>query len=135
MSHSRRKFIANSSLLAAGAGLSSLLPLESLAAIQKKISPNEAIQVGLIGCNGMGFSDLSSMLKTGEIQVKALCDVDDSVLQKRTADLEKAGVKKPVTYKDYRKLLDDKDIDVVIIGVPDHWHCLMLTNALEAGKD
>ncbi|MBD0278079.1 MAG: Gfo/Idh/MocA family oxidoreductase [Flavisolibacter sp.] len=135
MSHSRRKFIANSSLLVAGAGLSSLLPLESLAAIQKKISPNEAIQVGLIGCNGMGFSDLSSMLKTGEIQVKALCDVDDSVLQKRTADLEKAGVKKPDTYKDFRKLLDDKDIDVVIIGVPDHWHCLMLTNALEAGKD
>ncbi|MBD0295699.1 MAG: Gfo/Idh/MocA family oxidoreductase [Flavisolibacter sp.] len=83
----------------------------------------------------MGFSDLSSMLKTGEIQVKALCDVDDSVLQKRTADLEKAGVKKPDTYKDFRKLLDDKDIDVVIIGVPDHWHCLMLTNALEAGKD
>ena len=122
MSYTRRKFIANSSMLAAGAGLSSLLPLQSLAAIRKKVSPNDAIQVGLIGCKGMGFSDLKSFLKMSEVQVKALCDIDDSVLQQRTAELEKAGIKKPDVHKDYRRLLEDKDIDVVIIGAPDHWH-------------
>src|SRR5690606_30896168 len=88
-----------------------------------------------IGCNGMGFSDLTSMLKMSETQIVALCDVDDSVLKKRTADLEKAGIKKPKLYKDYRKLLEDKDVDVVIIGTPDHWHCLQLSDAVKAGKD
>src|SRR5690606_16782033 len=60
---------------------------------------------------------------------------DDGVLQKRIADLQKAGVKKPRIYKDYRKLLESKDIDVVIIGTPDHWHCLQLADAVKAGKD
>ena len=57
------------------------------------------------------------------------------MLKERTAELEKAGMKKPKLYKDYRKLLENKDIDVVLIGTPDHWHCLMLTDALQAGKD
>lgn len=84
----------------------------------------------------MGFSNLSSMLKLNEINIAALCDVDESVLKRRTADLEKAGgIKKPMWYKDYRLLLENKDIDVVIIGTPDHWHCLQLTDALQAGKD
>ena len=83
----------------------------------------------------MGFSDLKSMLLMSEINVIALCDVDENILNSRTSDLEKAGIKKPKWYKDYRKLLENKDIDVVIIGTPDHWHCLQLTDALQAGKD
>jgi predicted dehydrogenase len=135
MKLSRRKFLANGSILMAGAGLSAAIPLEGLAKIRKLVAPNDQINVGLIGCNGMGFSDLTSMLKISQVTVKALCDVDQSVLQKRTADLAKAGIKKPKWYTDYRKLLEDKDIDVVIIGTPDHWHCLQLIDSLEAGKD
>lgn len=74
----------------------------------------------------MGFSNLSSMLKLNEINIAALCDVDESVLKRRTADLEKAGIKRPMWYKDYRLLLENRDIDVVIIGTPDHWHCFNL---------
>lgn len=135
MKTNRRRFIKNSSLALGGAAASFLFPMELLAAVRKKVGPNDRINIGLIGCKGMGFADLSSMLKISETNVIALCDVDEKVLAARTADLEKAGIKKPKWYKDYRKLLENKDIDVVIVGTPDHWHCLMLTDALQAGKD
>ncbi len=135
MYHNRRNFIKKSSLALAGSSAAFLFPMELLAKIRKRVGANDRINVGLIGCKGMGFSDLSSMLKISEISVIALCDVDESVLKARTADLEKAGIKKPMWYRDYRKLLENKDIDVVIIGTPDHWHCLQLTDALQAGKD
>ena len=135
MFQDRRKFIKNSSLWAMGTGASFLFPMDLLAAMRKDVSPNDRIGVGLIGCNGMGFSNLSSMLKMNEIEVVGLCDIDDNVLQKRIGDLQKAGVKKPKIYKDYRKLLENKDIDVVVIGTPDHWHCLQLADAIKAGKD
>ena len=118
-----------------GTGAAFMFPMELLATLRKKVGPNDRINVGLIGCKGMGFSDLTSMLKMSEIEVIALCDVDESVLTQRTADLEKAGLKKPKWYKDYRQLLENKDIDVVIIGTPDHWHCLQLIHSLQAGKD
>ncbi|KAA2218180.1 Gfo/Idh/MocA family protein [Maribacter flavus] len=131
----RREFIKKSTAGLLVSGATFMFPMELLAAMRKKVGPNDTVNVGLIGCNGMGFSDLSSFLKMSDINVIGLCDVDETVLQKRTADLEKAGIKKPKWYKDYRKLLENKDIDVVIIGTPDHWHCLQLTDALQAGKD
>lgn len=135
MNSNRRHFLRQSSLAFLGSGAAFLFPLELLADIRKTVSPNDKIGLGLIGCKGMGFSNLSSMLKISEIEIAALCDVDDSVLEQRTAELQKAGIKKPKKYKDYRKLLEDKDIDVVIIGTPDHWHCLQLSDAVAAGKD
>ncbi len=131
----RRQFVKRGGLYVAGLGASFMFPTELLASIRKTISPNDRIQVGLIGCKGMGFTDLLSLLKNSEVEVVALCDVDENVLQQRTMDLEKGGIKKPKWYSDYRKLLEDKDVDVVVIGTPDHWHCLQLTDALDAGKD
>ncbi len=118
-----------------GMGTSFIFPVELLAKIRKHVSPNDRIQIGLIGCKGMGFADLISTLKIPEVEVVALCDVDEEVLRAKTQELEKAEIKKPKRYTDYRKMLDDKDIDVVIIGTPDHWHCLQLTDAVAAGKD
>ncbi|WP_430906432.1 Gfo/Idh/MocA family protein [Maribacter sp. 2-571] len=134
--NTRRAFIKQSGLVLAGTAASSFFSMELLAQMRRPVSPNDHIQVGVIGCKGMGFSDLSSMLKMNEITVVAICDVDETVLEERLSDLQKAGIKKkPKQYKDYRKLLADKDVDVVIIGSPDHWHCLMLTDALKADKD
>jgi predicted dehydrogenase len=135
MALDRREFLRKGTAGLAVTGASFLFPMELLAAIRRKVGPNDTINIGLIGCKGMGFSDLVSMLKMGDTNVIALCDVDENVLQARTIDLEKAGIKKPKWYKDYRRLLENKDIDVVVIGTPDHWHCLQLTDALQAGKD
>lgn len=131
MLFTRRHFIKNASVVALAAGL----PLEAIARMRKTVSPNDKIQVGVIGVNGMGFSDLKAFLKNSEVECVALCDIDDSVYAKRADELEKAGFKKPAFFKDYRKMLESKDIDVVIIGTPDHWHCLQLIHAVEAGKD
>jgi predicted dehydrogenase len=83
----------------------------------------------------MGFGDLENALKQPGVECGALCDVDDTVLQQRSADVEKRQGKKPLLYKDYRKLLENKNINAVIIGTPDHWHCLPFIAACEAGKD
>ncbi len=131
MEFNRRNFVKSASILALGA----TMPLEMIAAMRRRISPNDKIQVGLIGANGMGYSNLKSFLKNSEFECVAIADVDENVYNKRADELVKAGFKKPVFYKDYRKMLDDKALDVVIIGTPDHWHCLQLVHAVEAGKD
>lgn len=95
---------------------------------------NERINFGVIGCNGMGWSNMRSHLKLNNINCAALCDVDDSVLDRRKSEYADYRSNSPALYKDYRKLLDDKDVDAVIIGTPDHWHCRMMVDALEAGK-
>ena len=132
---SRRDFIKSVPLYTTAVGASTLFPVELLGAMRQSVSPNDKIQVGLIGCKGMGFTNLLSLLKINEIEVVALCDIDQGVLKQRTADLEKANIKKPKWYSDYRQLLDDTDVDLVVIGTPDHWHCLQLIDAIDAGKD
>ncbi|MRS63535.1 Gfo/Idh/MocA family protein [Larkinella terrae] len=134
MTSSRRKFLQQSSQIATGLGLSTALPADLLAS-QPKTAPNDEVVVGLIGCNNMGWHDLTSMLKHPGVRCAALCDVDSNVLNKRAAELEKMSGKKPVLYSDFRKLLENKDLNAVIIGTPDHWHCLMTVYACQAGKD
>ncbi len=130
----RRLFLRRAGITALGTGFIAAVPMEVLAAMRKSVSPSAVIRVGLIGCRGMGWSNLTSMLKISEVTCAALCDIDDEVLAKRKAELEKINIK-PLLYKDHRKLLDNKDIDVVIIATPDHWHCLQLVDACAAGKD
>ena len=135
MYHSRRKFIHHAGKLAIGAGILGNLPLELIVAQRRYISPNDRLGVGVIGCNGMGFSDLQSFLKNSACFCAALCDVDSNVLNRRKSDLEKAGLTAPKLYKNYQDLLADQAVDIVIIGTPDHWHCLQFLDAVSAGKD
>lgn len=96
---------------------------------------NDTINVALIGCRNMGWADLCAMLQNPGVQLTALCDVDQTVLDKRTAEAGKNWGKRPAQYRDYRRVLERQDIDAVIIGTPDHWHCLIMTDACAAGKD
>ncbi len=96
---------------------------------------NDTINVALIGCRNMGWADLCAMLQNPGVQLVALCDVDQTVLDNRTAEAEKNWGKRPDQYRDYRRVLERQDIDAVIIGTPDHWHCLIMTDACAAGKD
>lgn len=130
MSTSRRNFIRTASLLAAG---STVIP-GAMGRTAISVAPSDKIRVGLIGGNSMGFNDLSSFVSNPDVECVALCDVDRNVLNRRTDDLVKLGHARPKLYQDYRNMLENKDIDAVIIGTPDHWHCLMLVDALEAGK-
>ncbi|MDV3308488.1 MAG: Gfo/Idh/MocA family oxidoreductase [Cyclobacteriaceae bacterium] len=94
----------------------------------------DKINIGVIGCNGMGWSNVSSLLKMKDVDLVAICDVDDNVVQKRVNDYKKFRNNKPKTYKDYRELLNNRDVDAVVIGTPDHWHCRIMVDAVNAGK-
>lgn len=130
MNSTRRNFIKTASVLAAG----SVLPIDALAKARMNVQASDKIRVGLIGANSQGYSNLVSILKNPEVECIALCDIDQNVLEKRTGDLAKLNVAKPALYGDYRKMLENKDIDIVIVGTPDHWHCLQFVHSLEAGK-
>ena len=127
----RKNFIKQSALMT-GAGL--VFPgYKSILKGAKILGANDTINIGAIGINGMGWSDTKSLLKIPGVQLTAICDVDQNVLNKRKAEMVAEGLKVK-TFSDYRKLLDQKDIDAVIIGSPDHWHALMMIHASEAGK-
>lgn len=126
----RRHFLQSSSMYLAGAAL---IPT-TLSAATKKVGAADKIRVGAIGINGMGWADLTAMLKHPEAECVALCDVDKNVLDKRVGELKAKNIN-VTAYSDYRKLLDNKDIDAVIIGTPDHWHCKIMIDACAAGKD
>ncbi len=134
MTLDRRSFLRNAGFTILGSGIVAAVPMELLAAIRKKVSPSDAIRVGVIGLRGQGWSNITSMLKLSEAQCVAICDVDHTVLTNRRNDLQKIN-NTPEEYTDYRKLLENKDVDLVIIATPDHWHCLQMTDAVAAGKD
>ncbi|WP_416867400.1 MAG: Gfo/Idh/MocA family protein [Imperialibacter sp.] len=133
-STSRRTFIQKTGMAAAGGLALSQIPFSSFAGLRKPVAAGDKLRYGVIGCNGMGWSDMRSHLNMDEVDCVALCDVDQSVLDRRSADVEKMRGKKPTQYGDYRKMLENKDIDVVIIGTPDHWHCKTMVDAVQAGK-
>ena len=128
----RRDFLLQATI--AGTGIVAMP--RSLYGMGKRVAPSDRVRVGLIGCKGMGWSDLNSFLDNPEVECIALCDIDDEPLNQRAENVAGKSGKKPANlYKDWRKLIDNKDIDVVIVGTPDHWHCLQMVSACEAGKD
>ncbi|MGB8191077.1 MAG: Gfo/Idh/MocA family oxidoreductase [Chitinophagaceae bacterium] len=136
MSH-RRRFLKQSTALVSGAALLSALDNSAFALFSKRFSPADQVNIGAIGIKGMGWSNVIAALKQQGVNLVALCDVDKSVLDQRMNELAKLNVdaSKVKTYNDYRQLLDQKDVDAVIIGTPDHWHALMMIHACQAGKD
>lgn len=132
--NSRRRFLQNSLLATAGITMSNVVTAEQFFRTTQKIGANDQINVGVIGCKGMGWSNMNSMLKMPQVNCIALADIDQNVLNQRAEDVVKQRNRKPTLYTDYRKMLENKDIDIVIIGTPDHWHCLNLVDSLSAGK-
>jgi predicted dehydrogenase len=130
----RRIFLQKSALSAAGLGITHLSG-GTYHSVGQTV-PSDKIKVALIGCRSQGYSNLSVFLDYPEVECVALCDVDDEWLNKRATDIaQKAKKKVPYLYKDWRKVIENKEVDAVIIGTPDHWHCLPLVEAVQAGKD
>ncbi|MCP4250894.1 MAG: Gfo/Idh/MocA family oxidoreductase [bacterium] len=91
--------------------------------------------MGLIGAGGISRGDLRAFFAQPEVECVVICDVDDSRLAERRQFVEAERGAAPETVKDYRRVLDRSDIDVVLICTPDHWHALPTIHACQAGKD
>ncbi len=132
---SRRKFLQNTMLMGAGLSLPGALSAKDFGVFTRKVKASDQVNIGVIGCNGMGWSNMRAHLALPEVNCVAFADVDQSALDRRTEEVFKMRNMRPKQYTDYRKLLEDPDIDAVIIGTPDHWHCLNMVDAVAAGKD
>ena len=127
MLHSRRAFLRQAA--AGGLVLPALTHCPVLQA-NAQAPPSEAIRIGVIGVGNQGAGNLGAHLKN----CVAVCEVDSLRLGKAKERVEKANGK-CAAYGDYRKLLDDKNVDAVVITTPDHWHALQTIHAVQAGKD
>jgi predicted dehydrogenase len=96
-----------------------------------------AKRVGLIGCGWYGKADLLRLIQVSPVEVVSLCDVDKKMLADAALTVagRQASKKTPRTYADYREMLKEKDLDIVLIATPDHWHALPMIAAVEAGAD
>src|SRR5687768_17045503 len=103
MSLNRRVFLRDATIMIAGTSIVTAVPMEILAAIRKKVSPADQIGIGVIGCKGQGWSNLTSLLKISAVTCTALCDIDQQVLDQRKAELQKLNIQ-PAIYTDYRKM-------------------------------
>jgi predicted dehydrogenase len=121
---SRRTFLA----ISATAGL-------GLASGTLRAAPSDQIRVGVVGVRGRGNSLIRNFAAQKDVVISYLCDIDEKALSGRAAELEKSAGTKVATVKDYRKILDDKDVDALVLGTPDHWHALQTIHACQAGKD
>lgn len=128
---SRRDFVRQTAAAGAvGAAVPYFVPGAALGQ-DAKPAASERIQVGLIGCGGMGRGNLQACAAQPDVVVTALCDVQKSRLDATLARHKETA--KP--YRDYRELLAQKDVDAVIIATPPHWHTLPAIEACKAGKD
>lgn len=130
---SRRTFLENSGKAAAIAALGGLA--RPAARAQANASPNERPNVALIGCGGRGRFVIRVMVEEGGANCVALCDLSDQRLEACWKFISEAQKEKPRLEKDFRRVLDAKDIDAVIIATPDVWHAPLTVMACQAGKD
>jgi predicted dehydrogenase len=133
----RREFLDGSGKLAAALGFG-ITAADAVASAQARAAqPKPAGQspvMGLIGCGGMGRGNMNILMDHG-VPFAAVCDVDDGHLRAAAEEVYKKQQRRPEQIKDFRKLLERRDIDAVVIATPDHWHALPAIYACEAGKD
>ncbi|HEV3279939.1 MAG TPA: Gfo/Idh/MocA family oxidoreductase [Terriglobia bacterium] len=126
---SRRDFLKTAAKTTAG--LSAAAGITFLTHPERVFGANDRVRVAVCGLHGRGKDHISAFSHLSNVEIAAVCDVDENVLQKRIGEV--GG--KPQSYVDVRKLLQDKSIDAISIATPNHWHSLMAIWACQAGKD
>ncbi|MCC6861528.1 MAG: Gfo/Idh/MocA family oxidoreductase, partial [Bryobacterales bacterium] len=109
----------------------------SAAGLALPFAADKPRRVGVIGPGWYGKCDLFRLIQVAPVEVVSLCDVDKRMLA-QAADMvaeRQASKKKPRTYSDYREMLKEKDLDIVLVATPDHWHALAMIAAVQAGAD
>ncbi|HYM09996.1 MAG TPA: Gfo/Idh/MocA family oxidoreductase, partial [Bryobacterales bacterium] len=119
-----RRYFLMGSLAAAGAARSKALA-----------SANDTVRVACVGVRGQGRAHISHYSRMPNVEIAAICDVDESILNARLSDVEKLGKKRPAAFTDLRKVLEDKSIDAISIATPNHNHTMQTVWACQAGKD
>jgi predicted dehydrogenase len=127
----RRRFLQSASVMTAGPWLGGLFTWP----VVRASSAADQIRVALVGCGGMGKGDLATFLLNPEVQCPVVCDVDDSQAAAVAKLVEEKRGKLPAMSRDYRRVVERGDVDVVIVATPDHWHALPTIAAFQAGKD
>lgn len=126
----RRQLLGTGGTVAAGLTMNTLLR-EARAA-----EANERFTIGLIGCGGMGRGNMRFLQQTGQCDVAAICDVDQGRAEETAKmALDAGATQAPEIVSHYKQILDRKDVDIVVIATPDHWHAIQFLNACAAGKD
>ena len=133
---SRRQFLGRSAQQAAGVAVG-VVGLAGVAAASAKSadSPNDRLGIGVIGVRNQGRLLASEFARMSGVEVRTLCDVDESQFAPAIREIIDAGQRAPATVRDFRKILDDPGIQAVVVATPDHWHASMANLACQAGKD
>jgi predicted dehydrogenase len=105
------------------------------ATLATQAAPADQVVLGVIGAGGRGTLVMSTFQKDAAVRVGAICDVYEPNLERGISTAAKAQGNAPKTYRNYKQLLEDKDIQAVLIATPEHWHAQMVLDALAAGKD
>jgi len=132
---SRRRFLRQCAAVVAATGLPSWFVerrLLAAAPVARRLGPNDRPGIALIGCGGMGRGDAANAAQHGD--VLAVCDVDEAQAAAAVERLTVDG-RAPQVYRDFRRVLERDDIQVIINATPDHWHTLVNLGAVRAGKD
>ena len=133
MSLSRREFLERSMMAAAAAAATSVPPLAN-AAPERRAGPNEMLRIAVCGVKGRGLEHIGQWSKMKDVQVAAIVDIDENVIDNAMTRVEKNAGNKPVYYQDFRKMLEDKSIDAVSIATCNHTHTLIAIHSVIAGK-
>jgi len=120
---------------AAGAAVGAAVPAAGAGRAAQKVSANDKIAIAVIGCGGQGKADLGAFLKIPEVDCLAVAEVDDQRLGEAIRAVAESRGRKPDGYRDFRRILERKDIQAVVVAAPDHWHALPTILACQAGKD
>jgi len=127
----RRSFIKTSGAVTAG----TLIGPQLLGRPSAKNSPNETVRVAVIGIRSRGMDHCRALAQIPNVSISTLCDIDKRLLPGAVAEVEKLTGQRPATATEYRKVLEDPNIDAVSIATPNHWHALQTIWACQAGKD
>ena len=141
MKQSRRKFLATAVSGAIAATAAPLAFAEEKAIYQpvvaqgRTLSANDRIRVAVLGVNSRGMDLIEQVVKQPNVVVATLCDPDMDVLQVKAKTVQEKFSQKVAIEQDFRKVLDDKNIDAIMVATPNHWHALLAIYACQAGKD
>ena len=120
------------------AAASTVFPLFTISGTKasgRAIGANDAVNVGVAGINGRGQSHISELLDVPNVRITTLIDPDQTIWEPRSKSVEAKSKVRPATVQDVRKVLDDKNLDVVTVATCNHWHSLITIWACQAGKD